>query len=88
MAKDKNYATNQLRVLNRTQLYSMLYNYIHQFNFKELFKHCKEKEIPIGKIRNLKEVFELPEAKEMIRVFWHNKKELKTVSGIAFKFQN
>ena len=71
LAKDKNYATNQLRVLNRTQLYSMLYNYIHQFNFKDLFRLCSEKEIPLGKIRNLKEVFELPEAKEMIRVFWN-----------------
>jgi crotonobetainyl-CoA:carnitine CoA-transferase CaiB-like acyl-CoA transferase len=86
LTKDKNYATNQLRVQNRIQLYSILYNYIKQFNFKELFKLCLENEIPIGKIRDLKEVFELPEAKEMTKTFTHDKKQVKVVSGIAFKF--
>jgi crotonobetainyl-CoA:carnitine CoA-transferase CaiB-like acyl-CoA transferase len=85
LAKDKHYATNQLRVQNRMQLYHIIYNYIKQFNFKDLYNLCIEKEIPIGKIRNLKEVFELPEAKEMIRKFSYNKKELKTISSIAFK---
>ena len=86
LANDPKYANNHLRVSNRTQLYSILYNYIKQFNFKDLFNLCLEKEIPIGKIRNLKEVFELPEAKEMIRKFSFDKKEFATVSGIAFKF--
>jgi len=65
-----------------------LYNYIKAYNFKDLFKRCLEKEIPIGKIRNLKEVFELPEAQDMLRKFSHDKKELSVVSGIAFKFLN
>ena len=86
LGKDPKYATNQLRVHNRTQLYSLLYNYIKQFNFKELFDACREKEIPIGKIRNLKEVFELEEAKEMLHEFTFKTKSYKTVSGIAFKF--
>jgi len=86
LATDPKYANNQLRVNNRTQLYALLYNYIKEFNFKNLFALCLEKEIPIGKIRNLKEVFELPEAKEMLRKFSHEKKEITTVSGIAFKF--
>jgi len=86
LTQDKNYSSNQLRVNNRIQLYHLIYNYIKQFNFKELYNLCLEKEIPIGKIRDLKEVFELPEAKEMIKSFSYNKKQLKTVSGIAFKF--
>jgi crotonobetainyl-CoA:carnitine CoA-transferase CaiB-like acyl-CoA transferase len=86
LGKDPKYATNQLRVNNRTQLYSILYDYIKQFNFKELFDVCLEKEIPIGKIRNLKEVFELDEAKQMLRGFTHNTKHYNTVSGVAFKF--
>jgi hypothetical protein len=47
---------------------------------------CLEKEIPIGKIRDLKEVFELPEAKAMINKFNYENVELNTVSSIAFKF--
>lgn len=86
LANDPKYANNQLRVNNRTQLYALLYNYIKQFNFKNLFDLCLEKEIPIGKIRNLKEVFELPEAKDLLRKFSFEKKALTTVSGIAFKF--
>ena len=88
LANDPKYANNQSRVNNRTQLYALLYNYIKQFNFKQLFDLCLEKEIPIGKIRNLKEVFELPEAKEMIRNFTFEKKALTAVSGIAFKFSD
>lgn len=86
LANDIKYANNQLRVNNRVQLYAILYNYIRQISFKELFKSCLEREIPIGKIRNLKEVFELPEARAMIKKFEFNKKEISTVSSIAFKF--
>lgn len=86
LASDARYANNQLRVNNRSQLYALLYDYIKQFSFKDLFEHCLEREIPIGKVRNLKEVFELPEAREMIRSSVFEKKELQTVSGIAFKF--
>lgn len=86
LATDPKYASNHLRVGNRTQLYALLFDYVKQFNFKDLFAHCLEREIPLGKIRNLKEVFELPEAKAMLRTFTHKGKELNTVSGIAFKF--
>lgn len=86
LANDPKYATNHLRVSNRTQLYAVLYDYIRQFSFKDLFKLCGEKDVPIGRIRNLKEVFELPEAKDMLRSFSAGKKQLQHVSGIAFKF--
>lgn len=86
LGKDPKYANNQLRVNNRTQLYSLLYNYIKPFNFKDLFEACLEKEIPIGKIRNLKEVFELDEAKKMLVEFNYKGKSYTTVSGVAFKF--
>lgn len=88
LATDIKYATNQLRVQNRIQLYHIIYNYIKQYNFKDLYKLCLEREIPIGKIRDLKEVFELPEAKAMINKFSFQKKEIQNVSGIAFKFLN
>lgn len=84
LATDTKYANNQLRVSNRTQLYAVLYNYIKQYNFKDLFKLCVENDIPIGKVRSLKEVFELPEAQKMTRKFKRDDKEITVVSGIAF----
>ncbi|MCC6369746.1 MAG: CoA transferase [Bacteroidia bacterium] len=86
LAGDPKYATNAARVNNRAQLYSILYDYIKQFNFKQLFEACLLQEIPLGKIRNLKEVFDLPEAQHMLREHTVEKKTIKTVSGIAFKF--
>ncbi len=88
LATDAKYATNQLRVNNRNQLYALLYDYIKQFDFKTLFKLCSEKDIPIGKIRNLKEVFELPEAQQLLHTFSHKNEQLTRVSSIAFKFHN
>lgn len=88
LAKDPKYVTNQARVLNRSQLYHILYNYMKEFNFNALYNGCLEREIPVGKIRNLEEVFELPEAQSMLRKITFDKKELKIVSGIAFKFLN
>ena len=61
-------------------------NYISKFQFKEIFKACEEHEVPIGKIRNMKEVFELPEAKEMLREIKDGKLSKKVVSSIGFKF--
>lgn len=88
LATDTKYATNQLRVLNRMTLYSILYNYIQQFNFKDLYNLCLEREIPIGKIRNLKEVFELPEAQAQLLKFKNKNEELTSVSSIAFKIDD
>lgn len=86
LANEPAYASNPLRVNNRSQLYALLYNYIKTIPFKTLFAECLERDIPIGKIRNLKEVFELPEAKAMLRTVHDNGKSLNTLSGIAFKF--
>jgi hypothetical protein len=47
---------------------------------------CAKRQIPIGKIRNLKEVFELPEAKTMLRHFELGKESKTVVSSLAFKF--
>lgn len=86
LANDKHYASNQARVSNRKQLYALLYNYIKVLDFKDLYQRCLEKNTPIGKIRNLKEVFELPASKKMLRDVKQDGKTLQVVSGIAFKF--
>jgi crotonobetainyl-CoA:carnitine CoA-transferase CaiB-like acyl-CoA transferase len=85
LATQPAYATNHSRVGNRKQLYAVLYDYIKRFDFSELHRQCTEHDIPMGKLRNLKEVFALPEARAMIREVTHTKKKFSTVSGIAFR---
>lgn len=86
LAADKRFVNNPSRVRNRTELYSILYNYFHALPFEQVYALCAERQIPIGKIRNLKEVFELPEAKNMLRRFEVGKESKTVVSSLAFKF--
>jgi len=86
LSKDTKFCNNQNRIKNRQELYGILNNYISKFLFKDIFKACQENEVPIGKIRNMKEVFELPEAKEMLREIKDGKINKKIVSSIGFKF--
>jgi len=86
LSKDPKFCTNQKRIQNRQELYGILNNYISKFQFKDIFKTCEEFEVPIGKIRNMKEVFELPEAKEMLREIKDGKTSKKVVSSVGFKF--
>ncbi len=86
LAKDPKFGSNQNRIKNRQELYGILNNHISKFLFKDIFKACEKHEVPIGKIRNMKEVFELPEAKEMLREIKDGKVNKKVVSSIGFKF--
>lgn len=86
LGTDPRYAINQNRVLNRAQLYAVLYDYIRQFNFKELYAACIKQDVPIGKIRDLREVFELPEAKALLRNFRYNKEQVTVVKSTAIQF--
>jgi len=81
---DEKFCTNQNRVKNREELFELLNIEVEKMDFDTLYKKCLELEIPIGKLRNMKEVFELPEAKAMLKQF-----ENKTaVNSIAFKFND
>ena len=80
------YQSNQLRITNRQTLFEVLNKRIQTFNFDILFKECLKHDVPIGKIRNLKEVFELPETQQLLNHFVHNQQQLISVSSIAFNF--
>lgn len=80
------YQTNQQRVSNRQTLYSELNKYIMQYDFELLFNACLKHDVPIGKIRNLKEVFELPEAQQLLTSFKYQNNTITSVKSIAFKF--
>ncbi|HWY12777.1 MAG TPA: CaiB/BaiF CoA-transferase family protein [Bacteroidia bacterium] len=86
MAKDAKFNSNQSRIQNRDELYEKLNIEVEKINFDDLYKQCLKKEIPIGKLRNLKEVFELPEAKALLKQFSVNGQNKTAVNSIAFKF--
>ena len=81
------FKNNQLRVSNRINLFSKLNNSIQLLNFDLIFSECLKHEVPIGKIRNLKEVFELPEAKSLLNEFSYQDKTISSVKSISFKFK-
>lgn len=85
LSADPLYNSNQQRVKNREELYKILNEKIAKQTFTRLFTQCSKADIPLGKIRNLKEVFELPEAKQMLTQVKYRNKEIKTVKSIAFK---
>jgi crotonobetainyl-CoA:carnitine CoA-transferase CaiB-like acyl-CoA transferase len=80
------YISNQLRVTSRIALFEILNEEIQKLDFEILFNDCLKHDVPIGKIRNLKEVFELPEAQNLLNTFNHQNNTLSTVKSVAFKF--
>jgi len=60
------FATNQSRVVHRDELTSMLGRMIIQFDASELMLKINAHKIPAGIIQNIKEVFEMSEAKELL----------------------
>lgn len=80
------FKTNQDRVANRNELFGLFKTKLEALSFDSIYKYCLQHDIPIGKIRNLKEVFELPEAQHMLKPFTDNGQHKNAVRSIAFKF--
>ncbi|MBS1651832.1 MAG: CoA transferase [Bacteroidetes bacterium] len=85
LASEQRFANNQQRVVNRNELYSILSNSISEFRFNDLYKKCIALDIPIGKIRNLKEVFELPEAKALLHTTTMSNQKVIVPQSVVFK---
>lgn len=83
IASDKNYLTNQLRVKNRKKLFVILEKEVRKCSLNFLQKATVKHGIPFAKIRNLKEVFELPEAKRLLK----KTKEGAVVSSFPASFK-
>ena len=60
------FSTNQLRVENRTALNVLLQDRIGKMESKFFLDKANEKKIPAGIIQNVKEVFEIKEANELL----------------------
>ncbi|QQS30568.1 MAG: CoA transferase [Sphingobacteriales bacterium] len=64
---DERYSTNEQRVKNRQSLQTVLENEIGQFpNRDSLLDELIRQQVPAGAIRNLAEVFALPEAQALV----------------------
>ncbi|CAN5516029.1 CaiB/BaiF CoA-transferase family protein [soil metagenome] len=60
------YSTNEARVINRNSLNIILAAQIGKFESKELLADLHRSMIPAGQIQTMKELFEMPEANEML----------------------
>jgi len=85
ISSNKNYVNNQLRVINRKKLFSVLSKEVKKQTLAYLQKECTIHGVPFAKIRNLKEVFELPEAKKLIKNISYNNKNYSVVSSFSAK---
>ena len=67
LATNKNFLSNQLRVKNRKRLFSLLNKAVRECTFKKIESECTARRVPYARVRNLKEVFELPLARKLLR---------------------
>ncbi|MBR9831236.1 CoA transferase [bacterium] len=60
------YRTNQLRVNHRIELHKVLSETFHLLNGADIYKRLIEAKVPIGELKNLKDVFEDEQAQRLI----------------------
>lgn len=80
IAESDFYTSNALRVQNRTKLIVELQSAISQFNQTELLQKLKEQKVPAGVINDMKAVFEMPIAQEMILTSENGDKCVQTIA--------
>ena len=66
ISSDKKYLSNQARVKNRKKLFGLLNKEVAKRTLASLQKETTLNLIPFAKIRNLKEVFELRDARKLL----------------------
>jgi crotonobetainyl-CoA:carnitine CoA-transferase CaiB-like acyl-CoA transferase len=85
LAYDTRYDKNQKRVRNKANLLPVLQRLIEQYDRETILNLLSDRKIPAGGVYNMKEVFETPEAKEMVIEGDAGGLMIKGVSTIAFK---
>ena len=85
IASDIKFSSNQNRLKNRIALQEILGTLIRDHNRDELIAHCIEKSIPIGGIKNMKEVFSSKTAQNMLLEEIVNGEKTTRIKSIAFK---
>lgn len=83
----ESFVNNQMRVLNRTSLYGFLEVGFHRFKREKLMKKALKKNIPLGAIKSMEEVFDSSVAQGMIRTESIEGEETKRISTIGFDIE-
>jgi crotonobetainyl-CoA:carnitine CoA-transferase CaiB-like acyl-CoA transferase len=86
LTNDARFNSNQQRVINRSALEVLLQEKIKELETDSVLTNLIHKNIPVGKVKNLKEVFEAESAKEMIREETIEGQQTKRITSIAFKW--
>lgn len=85
LVKDPKFSKNYYRVINKTEINTLIQNHISKYTRDEILKRLDDKRIPAGGVFNMQEVFEIPETNPMLL---HGKyddgMEIKGVRHIAF----
>lgn len=79
------FSTNTLRVENRNELEKIIAEKVNQFDSDFILKNLHSNFVPVGVVKNLKEVFEGDTAKKMVREEVIDNITTQRVSSIAFK---
>lgn len=85
LVEDQEFNSNQNRVQNRTELEQHLSKAIQQFERATLMQLLLEKQVPAGAVRNLKEVFDMPEAQNRLVKSEKEGHSMTSVRGNAFE---
>lgn len=89
LAKDERFSRNHLRVKNNEELKAILKKEIIKLNAHEIIKRLEKANVPAGTVRNIKEVFEIDEAKKMvIERKLKNGRIIKGVNSISFNIRD
>ena len=84
LAEDEKFKRNYNRVVNSSRLKDELQKLIGQYEREDILMLLQSRRVPAGGVFNMKEVFETPEAREMILEADMNSGTIQGVSSIAF----
>lgn len=85
LADDPKFKDNQNRVIHREELYLPIQEKVRTFRTMELLQNLKTANVPAGKVKNLKEVFEQEAAKKLIRKEVIDGRQTKRVTSVVFQ---
>ena len=85
IANNDLYENNQKRVENRTELKKIIQEKVKGLKSSQILDELKKLHVPVAEIKNIKQVFEQNQAKELIRKELIEKEMTYRVSSVAFK---
>lgn len=88
LPEEKNYSTNQNRVLHRDELARILQSKLEKETRDYWMNLFIEQGVPSGSIRSMDEIFETDFAKSMVREEVISKQHTKRVTSIAFRLES